>query len=319
MGKRPVALAALLLLGCTAGPPAPPPEPPLRLRSVLNPTEATIYDPITVVVRVGYADGVVPELPDTPPVPEGLTLDDAQESGPDIAGDRRMLTRTYVMHATQPGSYIVPALAVAYTLPDGTQAEAKTPRMFVTVASLLAEGEPDLAALRPPKPPVAVPRDYTPVVRVAVAGLAGALIAGILVYLALRYWRREAAATAPPLVPPHEAALNALAHLERGPLLRQGRVREYMYGLSDVLCNYLEGRFGVAAVASTSEQLLHTVHAAQGLPRETTVLVKRFVAQADPIKFAHTDGAVPTAEAWTRDIRRYVEHTRPDPVLETAA
>lgn len=315
-----LALALTVAAGCSRAAEAPQADlPPLRLRAQVDHTDATIYDPITLTIRVDYAEAVTPELPEAPPVPAGMELDKANETGPDAVDNRRVLTRTYTMHATHPGSFIVPSLTVAYTLADGTKADARTPRMFVTVKSLLGEGKPDLAALRDPKPPVAIPRDYTTIYGIVAAVAAGTFLGAALLALWLRRRRTERELAPEPALPPHEAALAALARLERGPLLAQGRVREYVYELDEVFRAYLERRFRVPAIASTSEQLLDAVRAAPRLPSDTSVFVKRFVRETDPIKFSDARGDGARVQQWTRDIRTYVERTKPEPELEVAA
>ena len=315
---RAALLCAAVVAGCGAAPDSEQPLPPLRLRAGVDRAAATIFDPITLIITVDYAAGVVPELPAALPPAEGLTITGAGERGPDLRDDRHVITRTYELHAEHAGSYIVPPFTVAYTLADGTQAAASTPRMFLDIRSALGEGESDLSALRPLKPPLPVPRDYTAYVLVALGLLLGLALAA----LAFRYWlsRRRVRAAAPrPPRPAHETALNALAALERSSLLAQGRVREYAYTLSEILTAYLEGRFAVPAVASTSEQLLRMVAEQPGLPADTRPFVQRFLADADPIKFAQAAAATDVVQTWTVRIREYVEATRPRPELERAA
>lgn len=323
MGKGRYTLGILgaalgLALGCRAAPAPVADLPPLRIRADVDRATANIYDPITYVVRVDYADGVAPELPEQAPAVAGLLIDDAREVGPELLEGRSALTRTYVLHAEQPGNYIVPPFTVAYTLPDGTKAEATTARLFLDIASVLGEGSHDLSALRPVKPPVPVPRDYTDAWLVGLGIVVGLLVAAALIAFWLRRRGRRTEAVAPPR-PPHEVALNALAALERGTLLAEGRVREYVFALTEIFSAYLEGRFGIPAVASTSEQLVPLVRETPGLPPDTHALAQRFLTDADPIKFAQAPAAMHLAEAWTADVRRYVESTRPDVELEAAA
>lgn len=318
--RRRLALLAFAtgLLGCAAETPAVDPAPPVRLRASIDRPAAAIFDPIALVVRLDYAPGVVPELPEGVPPVEGLTVSAATEDGPELVDGRNVIVRTYALHAEQPGSYIVPAFTVPYVLPDGARGEAATARLFIDVASMLGAGEDDLSALRPLKPPVAIPRDYTAVGLIALGVVLGLALAALV----FRQWlRRRAAGTAraAPRQPAHVTALNALAQLERSPLLAQGRVRDYLYGLSDILTAYLEGRFGVQAVASTSEQLLRLLADQPALPGETRALARRFVAEVDPVKFAQVPAAVAQAETWTVRIRRYVETTKPTAELERAA
>lgn len=85
------------------------------------------------------------------------------------------------------------------------------------------------------------------------------LILGII-FLFKRLNRKEDAPVrkAPP-IPAHEVAMRKLAQLESARYWQNGQAREYYFELSYILREYIEGRFKVPALESTTESILSSI------------------------------------------------------------
>jgi hypothetical protein len=87
-----------------------------------------------------------------------------------------------------------------------------------------------------------------------------------------------------PELPAHILALEALNHLKDEALWKRGRFKEYYTGLTDILRNYFERRYGVMAQEMTSDEILEAlkIHTTDGLLNK----MKNLFFTADLVKFA---------------------------------
>lgn len=89
-----------------------------------------------------------------------------------------------------------------------------------------------------------------------------------------------------PELPAHILAIEALNHLKDEAIWKKGRFKEYYTGLTDILRNYLEKRFGVMAQEMTSDEILEALksHTNDGLMNR----LRDLFFTADLVKFAKT-------------------------------
>ena len=87
-----------------------------------------------------------------------------------------------------------------------------------------------------------------------------------------------------PELPAHILAIEALNHLKDEALWKRGRFKEYYTGLTDILRNYFERRYGVMAQEMTSDEILEALKSLtnDGLLNKLKILF----STADLVKFA---------------------------------
>lgn len=111
-------------------------------------------------------------------------------------------------------------------------------------------------------------------------------------------------------IPPYELAIDRLTTLQDKMLWQKGAEKEYYTELTDILRNYLNGRFGINAMEMTTPQIIDAITKNQGTA-EYTSLINAVLMQADFVKFAK---ARPQAEENQRsfgNVRQFVELTKP--------
>lgn len=128
---------------------------------------------------------------------------------------------------------------------------------------------------------------------------------------------KKAAAEKTVVIPPYEQAINALESLRSDKLCEQGREKEFYTRLTDILRQYLHGRFGINAMEMTSTQIRHTIQA-----NEETRLSKRNMDRvleiADFVKFAKVRPLPDDNIMAFNSAMQFVEDTKPQPeVTET--
>ncbi len=116
-------------------------------------------------------------------------------------------------------------------------------------------------------------------------------------------------------------AIKRLELLKSRHLAESGHVKEYYTELTDILRQYLQGRFGVYAREMTSPQILA---ACEPIPDLATFIprLKDLLTTADFVKFAKLDTGVDENIRSYNDVRAVVEGTKPveepKPVRKTA-
>lgn len=151
----------------------------------------------------------------------------------------------------------------------------------------------------------------------------GLWILAVILLLILGYFTfrrltsaKGAAAEKVIVIPPYELAMNAFETLRADKLCEQGREKEFYTRLTDILRQYLNGRFGINAMEMTSTQIRHTLQA-----NEETRLSKRnmdrVLETADFVKFAKVRPLPDDNVMAFNSAIQFVEDTKPQPVPES--
>jgi hypothetical protein len=214
----------------------------------------------------------------------------------------------------EPGEQELPALQVRVVTKEGAVGSVRTEPTKVSVSSLLAN-EPN-AEPRGPTAPVEVMEDDFTLLYVAYA-IGGALAVALLTWLAMRWWQRRERPEPPP-PPPRpawEVAVEKLAELRRKKqtMIEQGQGVEFVDAVSDVVREYLGGRFGFDGLETTSDEMLLELtrrRANVGLIGE----VRAYLYRCDLVKFAKVIPDQDEADlvfAKAQDIVRFSTPTHP--------
>ncbi|MBD3343953.1 MAG: hypothetical protein GF401_02700 [Chitinivibrionales bacterium] len=142
-------------------------------------------------------------------------------------------------------------------------------------------------------------------------GLALYVITGFILGAKFHWGKRRWVAPPPPPKPPYEEAIMALKDLETKQYLKQGHVKPFTFGLSDILKRYISRRYDVFAAEYTTGEMLEWLEQAQIEP-EPKKKAQWFFKTSDPIKFARYVPDMDTLYTLEKEARNFVEKTRPD-------
>ncbi len=142
---------------------------------------------------------------------------------------------------------------------------------------------------------------------------------GVLAFLLVLFWyvRRKpkrhkpvAAVTPTPAArpPASEIALQKLATLERQKPWQQGRLLEYYAELSLILREYLENRYGILALESTTREIA-TLLKNTPFPDQLRAPLDHLLQQADLIKYAEISPPAPYHEKALENARLVIQKT----------
>lgn len=135
----------------------------------------------------------------------------------------------------------------------------------------------------------------------------------IFMYAMKRYRRDGYIIPKKPEPTPYEVAMASMLELKEKKLWEQGLEKEYFTDLTDILRNYLYGRFGINAMEMTSRQILSSLKANDEL-KEKRSYFRQILDMADFVKFAKVrplpdDNVAAYDNAW-----RFIQETKPLPV-----
>lgn len=225
------------------------------------------------------ADGLIPAT--------GLRWKETpgQESGQKILSNR--LTTVFWAE----GSYIIPHAAIGFRA--GNQAGVYAIPGAANVVRVQAPTVVDvseidtLTQLTPIKPILEEKRNWKDFLWWYVA--LGVLLLAFLLYKYLTRERAEEEEEEPEVIlPPSVIALGKLEDLQGAELWQQGEVKEYQSRLTYVLREYLEGRYDIQALESTTSQINEDLRKAEVSETQRNKL-KELLQVADLVKFAKAE------------------------------
>jgi hypothetical protein len=188
----------------------------------------------------------------------------------------------------------------------------------ISVVSSLPDslGEADI---RPIKGPLDVPARWRWGRVAAAFAVLAAAVAGALVW-----WRRrsrpvDAVAPYVPDLPPEVVALRALKALEADSLPARGLLKEHYSRLTLILRRYLEHRFRVPAVESTTDEIRRSLGPGVTLDAAGKAALLDLFEEADLVKFAKLEPGPPAAEDALARGKAWIGRAAPAPAPETVS
>lgn len=139
-----------------------------------------------------------------------------------------------------------------------------------------------------------------------------ALVAWLVYYFMRRYKKEESGVEEKTeiLEPAHVVAMNALIDLEQKHLWESGRFKEYHTELTDILRHYLERRYGVQALESTTDEIMEELVELQIHQKSSFNNLRDVLQIADLVKFAKYEPTQEENQMSYYNSRLFVEQTK---------
>ena len=207
------------------------------------------------------------------------------------------------------GAYRIPPIPIRYTTNGGTDTlSVMTDPKQVLVHSVAVD---TTQAIKPIKALLDAPITFREILPWLLVGMLALLIIGGLVFWFFYRKKPETIFTGPPppQIPPHEVAMRKLAQLEQKKLWQEGAIKTYYVELTDILREYLEGRYKVSALESTTDEIVSELSAKE-IPVRQFEQLKELLTRADFAKFAKLRPG-PTENMMGMEVaRNFVKETR---------
>ncbi len=219
------------------------------------------------------------------------------------------------------GDQVLPPLTFVWVSQDGSvQDTAETEPMILYVRGVVPDSV--LAAADTASKPVALLHpnhikklgfalsEFLPWILILFAAAGGFFLVRYL----LKHRKRKTTAELPaaPPRPAHELALEELDRLRDRRLFQSGRIKEYYSELSGIIRHYIEARYDIPALESTSFQLLRDIEV-EIRDENLRGVLESLLEDADLAKFAKHQ---PDEVACQRDLEKgyvFVQKTKPAP------
>lgn len=204
------------------------------------------------------------------------------------------------------GSYVIPRIPVSF-LQNGAIGKAETNRLNLEVATIPIEG--DSVNIAPIKPIIEEPRTLEDLLPFLIPLLVLIIIACIIYLVVNRKKRPKVVVPDKPLLP-HELALQKLVALQQQKLWQKGEVKQYQTELTFIIREYLESRFKIPALESTTDEIVQNLRKTDIEERWRDRLQALFV-NADLVKFAKAQPPMTIHEQGMNEATHFVNATKP--------
>ncbi len=180
------------------------------------------------------------------------------------------------------GEFVINAIPIRYLNEQNEEKEIRTNRLYVTVESVDKNGQPKLD-IRGIKGPMGLRLSLRP-------WLMGVLLVIFCALIGFGVWlkwirKKDIGEAEGVLLSAHDEAYQALQRLYDSSLIREGKVKEYYFRLSDIIRHYLERRFNFAAVEKTTDEIAKDLLRID-VDDSTRHFMKDFLEEVDIVKFA---------------------------------
>jgi len=172
-------------------------------------------------------------------------------------------------------------------------------------------------AFKPIKAPKSIPYPYKEVAKKYGPYLLGLIaLISLLIYLWYRYKNKDV----PKYIKPktaldfHQEAISKLKEIDQQKLWQEGNIKEYYLEISETLRTYIEGRFDVNAMESTTDEIIEDF-LQDGLNKALTKKLKEVLQQCDLAKFAKFQPLGEENMRMMKMAQNFVAHTKPKPVI----
>ena len=264
----------------------------LRLEVLKNTTEGTIVD----APEIG-ADYF------------GIEISDLKIDTVDHGNGRLELAYDYTIQAFDPGTVTLPPFRYAIGN-DTAVSEVVTLKVIEVDLDTLTDINPMASVVSVPTKWYDIIPDWWLWIFIGVAAV------GIIACCILLFRRKKGLLARPVKVtPPYDLAVMRLNDLQAKKLPQSGRDKEYYTELTEILRQYLDGRFGINAMEMTSTQIIDTLrHNKETKPGSD--LMKQILEIADFVKFAKVRPLPDDNIKAFNSAVKFVEDSKPLPPAE---
>jgi hypothetical protein len=255
----------------------------------LDPNTILIGDQVSLSLSFSFPSGTMvawPSIKDT--ILGNIQVIGRTNVDTSWSADKKNLRLTQKLRLTcfDSGFYTIPPIRFYYrNLPDTTIRFEQTDIQILTVHTLTVD---TTLAIKPIKGPVKIPFSIMEYIPWILAGILFLAIAGFLIYYLIRRRKGEPVFLLRPNVKyqPHEWALMELEKLRVKKLWQAGRMKEYHTELTDILRKYIEDRFRLMAMESTTDEILKDLEDKTAIRKEFRDSLGKILSMADLVKFA---------------------------------
>jgi hypothetical protein len=229
-------------------------------------------------------------------------------------GSQVLLQANFTFQLWDPGQNVIPMPVVAYIYNDEQSQTPGGEQAVVFIAPPRGlPSEKDSIDIAPIKPIINEPTNLSDyLVYFILLGLG--LLSGLIYWWYIKRSSRLGVSvddiTEPEIyVPPHVKAIEKLDHLKDKELWQKGDIKTYQSELTYIIREYLEGRYGVSALESTTDEILKSIGSELNESGDV-ISLKRILQVADLVKFAKAQPDENIHQSFMDEARGFVDRTK---------
>lgn len=258
----------------------------IRVQSQLGSDSLMIGEQIAYTLRVEASKEVefaLPIIEDT--LSRTLEVIAPLSSDTILEGDRRMIEHSYLITVFEPGSQIIPSQEVIYkqgAIYDTARSMPISLQVYVPEVDTSKQ-------IKPIKAPINTPLTFKEIFPWLALGLGGLLISAAVFWLLVSFFRRKKDPerfNQKSLEAAHIIAFRELDRLKEEKIWSQGLVKQYYTRLTEITRRYIERQYGIPAMESTTDEILHAFRKANLNDSLLDDMLKQLLELADMVKFA---------------------------------
>lgn len=302
----PVTLLLLLMLGITAQ------AQQISVSANVDSTNMVIGDKFKLHLTTSYPQNAILESIDLSALGEIENLDIEAETNWDSisVGQEILLKKDLILQVWDSGYYWIPEIPFVIKQ-NGVSNIYKTNRIPINVASVILQDSIQLADIKDIIREKANWEDYL--------FLIVAFLMICLAVLTYYLWqKRQAQKTASPIpeikLPAHEIALNALNSLKGEKLWQQGEIKKYQSRLTYIIREYLENRYQIPALESTTDEILRSLKKVD-FDSSWKDKLQNILQVADLVKFAKAKPPADFHDRVWQEAEDFVIATKVKPII----
>ena len=258
----------------------------ISVSSEVSSDSLMIGDQIGYILRVeasAQVEFAMPVLRDT--LGRNLELLSSPVSDTTMLDGRRVVQQQYIITGFEAGMQMVPAQEVVYTSGDFIDTARSMPLMLMVYEPVVDTSQ----QIKPIKPPLNTPVTFKELLPWLAVGLGGLMVATLVYLLLRRFLYRKGDPekyVAKVLEPAHVVAFRELDKLKEEKIWEKGQVKQFYTSLCDVTRTYIERQYGIPAMESTTEEILHAFRKTNTEDLLLDEILKELLELADLVKFA---------------------------------
>jgi len=296
----------------------------ISVTATLDSTRMLIGDQMNIKLEVSYPVGGTISHMDLKVLEEAEKVEiittQANWDTLTIAG-KTTLKKNIVFTIFESGSFFIPAIPIDIQQ-NGRTSVLSTNELLVNVVDVVPveadEVAIDTVGIAPIKPIYQESMTFEDVAPLLLAFLLIGIIGGLIYFL----YRRAQNKKLPPkkkvivIEPAHVIALRKLETLKAEGLWQKGAIKEYQSQLTFIVREYLENRYGISALESTTYEILGDLKPIQ-LSEDWKQKLREMLELADLVKFAKAEPAEEAHDRLMGYAEEFVKKTKRDNTLES--
>ena len=271
-------------------------------------THIQIGDPLGVKFAVKQAEGAIVQFPAYKDSLGSFEILEVRKKDTAKVGNETLFTQQYVVSAYDSGVYSILPQKIYFTQ-NGVLDSLYTDVQFVEVTTLPVDTSKPIKPIKPPLDVSLKLSDYLPYI----LRIGGGLILLLLGWWLYRKYKNKEAKPAPPAVPKelaHVWAMKELQKLEQEKLWQKEEPKVYYTRLTDIMRLYLEYRFDVLAMESTTDEIKRMIFR-DDVPEDVQQKFLDVLKLADLVKFAKMTPLPDEHQRCLTNARDFVKATVP--------